>query len=83
MSPTPQPPAEAAQADTQPIYTQNAYHMVRTALQANLTAEQNAEIDHLVDGKLRQIGETEEGLVIDSRTAWHWIPDSRLRRAPE
>jgi cytidylate kinase len=45
-------------------------------LQANLTAEQNAEIDHLVDGKLQEIGKTEDKLVIDSRTAWHWIPNS-------
>jgi CMP/dCMP kinase len=45
-------------------------------LQANLSAEQNAEIDHLVDGRLQRIGATEERIVIDSRTAWHWIPES-------
>lgn len=45
-------------------------------LQANLSAEENAEIDYLVDARLREIGETEDQIVIDSRTAWHWIPAS-------
>ena len=45
-------------------------------LQANLSAEENAELDHLVDGRLQEIGKTEERIVIDSRTAWHWIPRS-------
>lgn len=38
MNPAPQPKAEAP-----PAYTQNAYHMVRTALQANLTLSQMAD----------------------------------------
>ena len=45
-------------------------------LTANFSAEKNAEVDHLVDEKLRMIGETEDYKVIDSRTAWHWIPQS-------
>ncbi|HEX3568187.1 MAG TPA: cytidylate kinase family protein [Candidatus Saccharimonadales bacterium] len=45
-------------------------------LQANLSAEQNAEIDHLIDARLQKIGETQDNQVIDSRTAWHWIPNS-------
>jgi cytidylate kinase len=45
-------------------------------LQANLSAEQNAEIDHIVDERLREIGKTGDRLVIDARTAWHWIPGS-------
>lgn len=45
-------------------------------LQANLSAEQNAEIDHAVDGRLRQIGQEDDRLVVDSRTAWHWMPTS-------
>jgi CMP/dCMP kinase len=45
-------------------------------LQANFTAEQNAELDHLVDGRLQEMGKTEDKLVLDSRTAWHWIPAS-------
>lgn len=45
-------------------------------LSANFSAEKNAEVDHLVDEKLRSIGENEDQKVIDSRTAWHWIPQS-------
>lgn len=45
-------------------------------LQANLSAEQNAEIDHLVDSKLRDIGSRDDNKVIDSRLAWHWMPRS-------
>ena len=45
-------------------------------LQANLTAEENAEIDHAVDGRLKEMGATENQLVVDSRMAWHWMPFS-------
>lgn len=48
-------------------------------LQANLSAETEKEIpkiDYLVDERLRQIGKTETRIVIDSRMAWHWMPDS-------
>lgn len=48
-----------------------------------LTANQDAEadtgispLDELVDQRLREIGKSEDQLVIDSRTAWHWIPES-------
>ncbi len=43
---------------------------------ANLVAEQENEIDHLVDQRLREIGATQDEVVIDSRTAWHWMPMS-------
>lgn len=43
-------------------------------LQANLSAEKNAEIDHLVDGRLQNLSATEDQLVVDSRMAWHWMP---------
>lgn len=45
-------------------------------LQANKESGVVEELDELVDSKLRQIGKTDNELVIDSRTAWHWIPDS-------
>lgn len=45
-------------------------------LHANQNAEKNSQIDHLVDEELRRIGREENNLVIDSRTAWHWMPDS-------
>ncbi len=43
---------------------------------ANLIAEEIAEIDHAVDAKLKELGETEGRRVIDSRMAWYWIPES-------
>jgi len=48
-------------------------------LQLNLDAERVegiSDVDELVDQKLRDIGETEKEIVIDSRMAWHWMPDS-------
>ena len=48
--------------------------------EANLHAEgkklDDENIDELVDRRLREIGQTENEKVIDSRTAWHWIPDA-------
>lgn len=41
----------------------------------NRIAESSKEIDDEVDDALRALGE-QEGLVIDSRIAYHWIPDS-------
>jgi cytidylate kinase len=45
-------------------------------LRANRTAETNEEIDRRVDGKLQELGRTRERMVIDARTAWHWMPES-------
>lgn len=45
-------------------------------LATNLVAEQEKEIDHLVDQKLQDLGSTSDNLVIDSRMAWHWMPYS-------
>ncbi|MEK7561333.1 MAG: (d)CMP kinase [Patescibacteria group bacterium] len=45
-------------------------------LQANKAAGVTEELDRLVDGKLREIGIKDNRMVIDSRTAWHWIPSS-------
>jgi len=42
----------------------------------NLTAEEQVEIDHEVDKLLQKIGEEKHHLVIDSRLAFHWIPQS-------
>jgi len=48
--------------------------------QANLDAEgkqlDEDNIDEMVDRRLREIGQTENNKVIDSRTAWHWMPNS-------
>ncbi len=45
-------------------------------LSGNAHAEKDAAIDHLVDQRLRDIGATEDSIVIDSRMAWHWMPYS-------
>ncbi|HVW23109.1 MAG TPA: cytidylate kinase family protein [Candidatus Saccharimonadales bacterium] len=45
-------------------------------LQTNLSAEENAEVDRLVDQRLREMGASEDQIVIDSRMAWHWMPES-------
>jgi CMP/dCMP kinase len=44
--------------------------------QTNLAAEQEEDIDHLVDQRLRDIGAYQDEVVIDSRLAWHWMPQS-------
>jgi cytidylate kinase len=45
-------------------------------LATNLLAEQEKEIDELVDQRLRDLGSTEDSMVIDSRMAWYWMPYS-------
>ena len=42
----------------------------------SLHAEQNSEIDVAVDQRLREMGEESTDIVIDSRMAWHWMPNS-------
>ena len=44
--------------------------------QINIIAETEREIDHQVDKKLQAIGTSEDELIIDSRMAWHWMPQS-------
>lgn len=45
-------------------------------LQTNLVAEKEREIDELVDRKLCTMGQEQDNLVIDSRMAWFWMPQS-------
>lgn len=42
----------------------------------NLLAESDPSIDEAVDQKLRDLGMTEDEIVIDSRMAWYFIPHS-------
>jgi cytidylate kinase len=42
----------------------------------NIAAEEQKDIDHRVDNLLQEMGKTESKIVLDSRTAWHWMPDS-------
>jgi len=43
--------------------------------EANRKAESDLKIDKMTDGKLRQLRDAER-IVIDSRMAFHWIPES-------
>jgi cytidylate kinase len=45
-------------------------------MDANKLAELDSSTDFLIDGELRAIGEKDDTIVIDSRMAWHWIPQS-------
>lgn len=47
-----------------------------TLEELNLGSEAESSADHEVDERLRQMGKTENDVIIDSRTAFHWIPDS-------
>jgi CMP/dCMP kinase len=42
----------------------------------NISAEQQRDIDLQVDSRLTQMYREENRLVIDSRMAWHWMPES-------
>lgn len=46
--------------------------------QSNLAAEKDKGkgVDFVVDQRLREIGANQEKIAIDSRMAWHWIPNS-------
>ena len=46
-----------------------------TVMQINQQAELEHEIDHAVDKRLQDMANEEE-FVIDSRMAYHWMPDS-------
>lgn len=43
-----------------------------------LNRKRDISVDHYVDEKIKEIGERDKGkdVVVDSRTAWHFIPDS-------
>lgn len=43
--------------------------------EVNIRAETDPKIDEMTDKKLRLL-RNEKGIVIDSRTAYHWIPES-------
>ena len=42
----------------------------------NISAEAQKDIDYQVDELLQKMGKEEDRLVIDSRMAWHWMPES-------
>jgi CMP/dCMP kinase len=42
----------------------------------NISAEEQRDIDLMVDRQLQELYRTEDRLVIDSRMAWRWMPES-------
>jgi len=42
----------------------------------NLAAEKSKEIDYAVDDLLQKMGREKNNIVVDSRTAFHWISNS-------
>ncbi len=47
-----------------------------STLELNKYAENHPEIDHEVDRVTKNLGKEPKSLIIDSRMAWHFIPDS-------
>jgi cytidylate kinase len=53
-----------------------AEEMNLTTLELNLLSEKMTEIDDKIDAYTRALNEAPEDYVVDSRLAWHFIPDS-------
>jgi predicted cytidylate kinase len=47
-----------------------------TTLELNRLTETDTSVDDAIDGRLRDLGRADEPLVIDSRLAWHFIPQA-------
>jgi cytidylate kinase len=57
-----------------------------TTLELNQRAETDSSIDDQIDGVFKSLSETKDILVVDSRMAWHFLPQSfkiKLEIAPE
>ncbi len=57
------------------LFRQVGLEMGLSVTELNKKAETEPEIDHKVDEKLKSLRNSDK-LVIDSRTAYHWIPES-------
>lgn len=58
------------------MFRQIAQRKGMSVLELNLHAETDFAIDDEIDGRLREVARTDELLVIDSRMAWHFVPES-------
>ncbi len=58
------------------LFRQIAAERGESVEQINVSAEGQKEIDHQVDELLRTMYADDDRMVIDSRMAWHWMPDS-------
>ena len=47
------------------------------ALTTNLEAENNQELDNIVDSKIKEINATHDSFLLDSRMAWHFSTSSQ------
>ena len=47
-----------------------------TALQLNLSSERDEAVDAYVDRRQRELAESGEPIIIDSRLGWHFFPDA-------
>ena len=56
------------------IHRQIAASRGESALETNLAAESDEEIDRRIDGELVRRGEQDDRIVFDSRMAWHFVP---------
>ena len=57
------------------LFRQVGLELGLSVTELNKKAETEPEIDYKVDEKLRSLRDSNK-LVIDSRTAYHWIPES-------
>lgn len=53
-----------------------AVGMGLTALELGKRAETDPKIDEMIDSAFRDLAQTPVNLVVDSRMAWHFLPDS-------
>jgi CMP/dCMP kinase len=58
------------------LQREKAASMNMDTTQFNSYMDEHKEIDDELDGEIRRIGETQENIIVDSRLAWYWIPDS-------
>lgn len=57
------------------FFRQIAIDLGISVTELNIKAETDKEVDYLVDEKIRSMRNSDK-VVIDSRTAFHWIPES-------
>lgn len=58
------------------IHRQIAASRGESALETNLAAESDEEIDRRIDGELVRRAEQDAPIVFDSRMAWHFVPEA-------
>ena len=67
---------DAEVVSTGAIHRRIAASRGESALETNLAAESDEEIDRRIDGELVRRGREQDTIVFDSRMAWHFVPDA-------